>query len=74
MTDARTGKTATKASATGPKPANKRGAARLAAVQALYQMDTAGSGVLVTMLPTAGRAAAMRRWTKGPALSSRPSA
>ena len=28
------------------KPANKRGAARLAAVQALYQMDLAGSGVL----------------------------
>ncbi|TGV62636.1 N utilization substance protein B, partial [Mesorhizobium sp. M00.F.Ca.ET.149.01.1.1] len=25
--------------------ANKRGAARLAAVQALYQMDVAGSGV-----------------------------
>ena len=32
----------------GPKPANKRGAARLAAVQALYQMDVAGSGVLET--------------------------
>ena len=30
------------------KPANKRGAARLAAVQALYQMDVAGSGVLET--------------------------
>lgn len=28
------------------KPANKRGAARLAAVQALYQMDVAGSGIL----------------------------
>lgn len=28
------------------KQANKRGAARLAAVQALYQMDVAGSGVL----------------------------
>ena len=28
------------------RPANKRGAARLAAVQALYQMDLAGSGVL----------------------------
>ncbi|MFZ1775295.1 MAG: transcription antitermination factor NusB [Rhizobiaceae bacterium] len=28
------------------KPANKRGAARLAAVQALYQMDVAGTGVL----------------------------
>jgi transcription antitermination protein NusB len=28
------------------KPANKRGAARLAAVQALYQMDVAGSGLL----------------------------
>lgn len=27
------------------KPANKRGAARLSAVQALYQMDVAGSGV-----------------------------
>jgi transcription antitermination factor NusB len=31
----------------GPaKPANQRGAARLAAVQALYQMDIGGSGVL----------------------------
>src|SRR6185295_13645560 len=29
----------------GPRHANKRGAARLAAVQALYQMDVAGSGV-----------------------------
>ena len=29
-----------------PKGANKRGAARLAAVQALYQMDVAGSGLL----------------------------
>lgn len=29
-----------------PRGANKRGAARLAAVQALYQMDLAGSGVL----------------------------
>ncbi len=28
------------------RPANKRGAARLAAVQALYQMDVAGSGLL----------------------------
>lgn len=28
------------------KPANQRGAARLGAVQALYQMDIAGSGVL----------------------------
>ena len=28
------------------KPANKRGAARLAAVQALYQMDIGGAGVL----------------------------
>ena len=31
-----------------PKPVNKRGAARLAAVQALYQMDIAGSGLLET--------------------------
>lgn len=30
------------------KPANKRGAARLAAVQALYQMDLSGGGVLET--------------------------
>ena len=30
------------------RPANKRGAARLAAVQALYQMDVAGSGLLET--------------------------
>jgi N utilization substance protein B len=29
----------------GPRKANKRGAARLAAVQALYQMDIAGTGV-----------------------------
>lgn len=28
------------------KPANKRGAARLAAVQALYQMDVGGAGLL----------------------------
>lgn len=28
------------------KPANQRGAARLAAVQALYQMDVGGTGVL----------------------------
>src|ERR1700719_600240 len=28
-----------------PRKANKRGAARLAAVQALYQMDLAGTGV-----------------------------
>lgn len=28
------------------RPANKRGAARLAAVQALYQMDVAGVGIL----------------------------
>ncbi len=28
------------------KPANKRGAARLAAVQALYQMDVTGVGLL----------------------------
>ena len=28
------------------KTANKRGAARLAAVQALYQMDVAGSGIM----------------------------
>ena len=28
------------------KPANKRGAARLAAVQALYQMDVTGAGIL----------------------------
>ncbi|MDZ7823715.1 MAG: transcription antitermination factor NusB [Ahrensia sp.] len=33
--------------ATNPvKPANKRGAARLAAVQALFQMDMSGAGVL----------------------------
>jgi len=30
------------------RPANKRGAARLAAVQALYQMDVAGTGLLET--------------------------
>ncbi len=30
------------------RPANKRGAARLAAVQALYQMDVTGSGLLET--------------------------
>lgn len=31
------------------KPANKRGAARLAAVQALYQMDVAGTGLTETV-------------------------
>ena len=31
------------------KPANKRGAARLAAVQALYQMDVVGTGVMETV-------------------------
>ncbi|WP_455481406.1 transcription antitermination factor NusB [Bartonella sp. B12(2025)] len=31
-----------------PRSANKRGAARLAAVQALYQMDIIGSGVMET--------------------------
>ncbi|WP_336276993.1 transcription antitermination factor NusB [Bartonella sp. CB178] len=31
-----------------PRTANKRGAARLAAVQALYQMDIVGTGVLET--------------------------
>lgn len=30
----------------GSRRANKRGAARLAAVQALYQMDVAGTGIL----------------------------
>ncbi len=30
------------------RPANKRGTARLAAVQALYQMDVAGTGLLET--------------------------
>ncbi|MFZ0837864.1 MAG: N utilization substance protein B, partial [Xanthobacteraceae bacterium] len=29
----------------GPPKANRRGAARLAAVQALYQMDIAGAGL-----------------------------
>ncbi len=33
-------------SETGIKTANQRGAARLAAVQALYQMDVGGTGVL----------------------------
>ncbi|MEJ8474200.1 transcription antitermination factor NusB [Roseibium algae] len=32
-----------KPKATGPRPANKRGVARLAAVQALYQMDVGGT-------------------------------
>jgi N utilization substance protein B len=34
-----------RAAASEPKKANKRGAARLAAVQALYQMDLAGTGI-----------------------------
>src|SRR6202167_3916258 len=34
-----------KAGATADRKANKRGAARLAAVQALYQMDLAGTGL-----------------------------
>ena len=33
----------------GFKPVNKRGAARLAAVQALYQMDVGGTGILETV-------------------------
>jgi transcription antitermination protein NusB len=33
------------ANANGPRKANRRGAARLAAVQALYQMDVAGTGL-----------------------------
>lgn len=32
-----------------PKPANQRGAARLAAVQALYQMDVGGTGLMETV-------------------------
>lgn len=36
----------TDASEEGVKPANQRGAARLAAVQALYQMDVGGTGML----------------------------
>ena len=36
----------TQAAGEQPRQANKRGAARLAAVQALYQMDVAGSGLL----------------------------
>ena len=34
-----------RAAANEPRKANKRGAARLAAVQALYQMDVAGTGL-----------------------------
>ena len=34
-----------RASDSGPRKANRRGAARLAAVQALYQMDMAGAGL-----------------------------
>ena len=34
--------------ASPPRPANKRGAARLAAVQALYQMEVGGTGLLET--------------------------
>ena len=34
-----------KSAAREPRKANKRGAARLAAVQALYQMDLAGTGL-----------------------------
>lgn len=38
----------TEPTADGFRPANKRGSARLAAVQALYQMDVAGTGLLET--------------------------
>ena len=38
-----------KAAAREQRPANKRGAARLAAVQALYQMDVGGHGILETV-------------------------
>ena len=41
-------KPAEQARAENFRPANKRGAARLAAVQALYQMDVAGTGLLET--------------------------
>jgi transcription antitermination protein NusB len=37
--------TVASAAASEPRKANKRGAARLAAVQALYQMDLAGTGL-----------------------------
>jgi N utilization substance protein B len=40
--------TPSKSPAENFRPANKRGAARLAAVQALYQMDVAGTGLLET--------------------------
>jgi N utilization substance protein B len=36
---------APRSGAEGPRKANRRGAARLAAVQALYQMDMAGTGL-----------------------------
>src|SRR5262249_46643203 len=42
---AREGQAAGRAVTTAPKQANRRGAARLAAVQALYQMDIAGKGL-----------------------------
>ena len=38
-----------RAKARDARPANKRGAARLAAVQALYQMDVGGAGILETV-------------------------
>jgi len=47
------------------KPANQRGAARLAAVQALYQMDIAGSGVLEVVLNTRPTASD-RKWMAKP--------
>jgi len=48
MTDTESKKPAARRAGGAAKPANKRSAARLAAVQALYQMDVAGTGVLET--------------------------
>ena len=39
-----------KSKTNAPRQANKRGVARLAAVQALYQMDVAGTGVMETAI------------------------
>ncbi|MDR6100617.1 hypothetical protein QE369_000795 [Agrobacterium larrymoorei] len=49
------------------KPVNQRGAARLAAVQALYQMDVGGTGVtLWKWLPNMRRIASARKWMARP--------
>jgi len=45
-----------------PRSANKRGVARLAAVQALYQMDVAGTGVMEVVAEYEAHRLGTSRW------------